>query len=50
MAENQLRILTAPSNKTPALTKSTNMDIWVVGTTNQLVIRGSLTETKFSKN
>ena len=26
----------APSNETPALTKSTNMGIWVVGTTNQL--------------
>ena len=39
----------ALSNKTPALTKSTNMDIWVVGTTNQL-LRGSLTETKFEKN
>ena len=31
----------APSNKTPALTKSINMDIWVVGTPNQL------TETNF---
>ena len=31
----------APSNKTPALTKSTNMDIWVVGISNQLFIRGS---------
>ena len=31
----------APSNKTLALTKSTNMDIWVVGTSNQLFIRGS---------
>ena len=31
----------APSNKTPALTKSTNMGIWVVGITNQLFIRGS---------
>ena len=31
----------APSNKTPALTKSTNMDIWVVGTSNQLFVRGS---------
>ena len=31
----------APSNKTPALTKSTNMGVWVVGTTNQLFIRGS---------
>ena len=29
---------TAPSNKTPALTKSTNMGVCVVGTTNQLVI------------
>ena len=34
----------APSNKTPALTKSINMDIWVVGTPNQL------TETKLSKH
>ena len=31
----------APSNKTPALTESTNMSIWVVGRTNQLFIRGS---------
>ena len=31
----------APSIKTPALTKSTNTGIWVVGTTNQLFIRGS---------
>ena len=31
----------APSNKTPALTKSTNMGIWVVGTTNQLFKGGS---------
>ena len=30
-----------PSNKTPALTKSTNMGIWVVGTSNQVFIRGS---------
>ena len=37
-----------PSNKTPTFTKSTNMGIWVVGTSNQLFIRGSLTETKFS--
>ena len=40
----------APSNKTPALTKSMNMDIWVVGTPNQLFRRGSYSETKFSKN
>ena len=31
----------APSSKTPALTESRNMDIWVVGTSNQLFIRGS---------
>ena len=31
----------APSNKTPALTESTNMGIWIVGTSNQLCIRGS---------
>ena len=37
----------APSNETPALTKSINMSIWVVGTTSQVFIRGSYTETKF---
>ena len=26
----------APSNKTSALTKSTNMDVWIVGTSDQL--------------
>ena len=31
----------APPNKTSALTKSMNMDIWVVGTSNQLFIRRS---------
>ena len=30
-----------PSNKTPALTKSMNMDIWIAGTLNQLFIKGS---------
>ena len=30
-----------PSNKTPALTKSMNMSICVVGTSNQLFRRGS---------
>ena len=30
----------APSIKTPALKKSMNMDIWEVGTSNQLFIRG----------
>ena len=38
-----------PWNKTLALTKSMNMDIWVVGTANQLFTRGSETGTKFSK-
>ena len=38
-----LRILTGrkQSNKSPALTKSTNKGIWVVVTANQLFIRGS---------
>ena len=31
----------APSNKTPALTNSGNMCIWVVGISNQVFIRGS---------
>ena len=31
----------ASSNTTPALTKSANMGIWDVGTTNQRFIRGS---------
>ena len=35
------RFLQCPSNKTPALTKGTNMGIWVVGTTNQLFKGGS---------
>ena len=39
----------APSNKTLALAKSWNMEIWVVGTSNQLFVRGSSVETKCSK-
>ena len=31
----------APSNKSAALTKSTNMDIWVISTSNQLFVRGT---------
>ena len=31
----------APSNKTSALSKTMNMDIWVISTSNQLSIRGS---------
>ena len=30
-----------PSNKTPALTESMYMGIWVVGTSNQLFLRSS---------
>ena len=37
----------APSKKTPALTKSRNIGIWVIGTSNQLFIEGSRTEVKF---
>ena len=39
-----LRILKgkkARSNKTPALTKSTNMGIWVVGTSNISIIKST---------
>ena len=39
----------APSKKTPAPRKSTNMGVWTFGTLNQLFIKGSLTETKLSK-
>ena len=38
-----------PSNKAPALTKNVNMDMWLVGSSNQVFVRGSYTETKFSK-
>ena len=31
----------APSNKTPVLTKSMNMGIWVAGRSNQLFVIGS---------
>ena len=30
-----------PSNKTQALTKGMNMEIWLVGTSDQLFLRGS---------
>ena len=40
----------APSNKLQRLQKKSIMGIWVVGTSNQPFIRGSQTETKFSKN
>ena len=40
-----------PSSKTPALTKSMNMDIWAVGTSNQLFIGGkNVSERKTFKN
>ena len=31
----------APSNETPIVSKSMNIDVWVVGTSNQLFLRGS---------
>ena len=31
----------ALSNRTPTLTESMNVDIWVVGTLNKLFVRGS---------
>ena len=39
-----------PSNKTSALTKSMNMDIWVVGTTKQLFLRVLRLKHNFQKN
>ena len=39
----------AVSNKTRTVTKSMNMGIWVIGTLNQLFIRGSYTQINFSK-
>ena len=38
-----------PSSKTEALSKSINVYIWAVGTLNQLFIRGSCTQIKFSE-
>ena len=40
----------ALKNKTQELTKSMNMNIWVLSILNQLFVRGSYTEIKFSKN
>ena len=37
----------APSNKTQALPKITNMDIWVTGTLNQLLIEYFYIRIKF---
>ena len=39
----------AAQNKIETIKKSMNMDIWVVSTLNQLFIKGSYTEIKFSK-
>lgn len=38
-----------PSNKTPVLTKLMNNDTLVVATSNQLFLKSSETDTKFSK-
>ena len=40
----------APSNKTTALRKSTNMGVWATGTLNKLFIRDSWTEKNIQKN
>ena len=39
-----------PTNKTEALTKSMNMYIWVIGTLNQLFVRGCYAQVNFQKN
>ena len=38
-----------PQIKLKCLRKSMNVDIWVIGTLNQLFVRGSHTQIKFSK-
>ena len=38
-----------PLNKTEALTKETNMYIWAIGILNQLFLRDSYTQIKFSR-
>ena len=38
-----------PSNKTPALTENTNMDIWVVSTSNQIFFKMFLNWNKVLK-
>ena len=38
-----------PSNKTEVVTKIMNMNILPTGTLNQLILRGSYTQTTFSK-
>ena len=40
----------APSNKTPTLSKSMNMGIELVGTSNELFIRGIKLKQNFRKN
>ena len=39
----------APSNKTKALTKRMNMYIWAIDILNQLFLRDSYTQIKFSE-
>ena len=48
MMKNALRILTGKKHRQIKLQRvgSRNIGIWVVGTSNQLFIRGSETETK----
>ena len=44
-----VHIENTPSNKTRALTKCMNMDIWAIGILNQLFIKDFCTQIKFSK-
>ena len=39
-----------PLNTTETLSKSMNMHLWAIGTSNQLFIRGSFPQTMFRKN
>ena len=39
-----------PSNKTQTLAKGVNMNIWVIGPSNQLFIRGSCNQIEFPKS
>ena len=39
-----------PLNKTPTFSRSMNMHMWVVGTSNQLFLPGSYVKTKTNSN
>ena len=46
---SNIKLRTLALVKTPVLTKSMNIGIWIVGTSNQLIIRRSSIEIKFTK-